>query len=267
MYTPPHTRLFATSLLIAALAAAPGCLWPLTRPDPEGERVLREGNEALSGGRYDEAIAKYDEGLARRPGELSYLVNKAAALRARGVARFNSAIALRDADTRAAGREAARRDIGDAAALAGEAVARLKSSPWAGTPQARLTAFSARAAALRLLAGRFDPARADEALAATYEYLRVEQAPEARLKARLELGQTLLDAGRGAHAASEYKKILAEEPDNLDAVLGAGLGLSQSGDAAACREAAVYLRRFIAQAPDGHPLKASAGEALSSLPR
>lgn len=221
---------------LCLLAAASGCVRPRERRDIDRLRqTLSSGNEALRAGRYDEAIRQFDAGLAMSPGNPVFLSNKAVALRSRGAASYNASLQSGDEAARAVGKEAAGQDFREAAAVAGEAVRRMKSvSAWESLlerdafEENRLAALAARADALRLLASRFDKALADEALAATYEYAEAESDGAKKMKARLDAGRMLLDAGRGVQAAAEYKKILADDPNNLDAVLGAGLALFQS---------------------------------------
>jgi tetratricopeptide (TPR) repeat protein len=268
-------RTFLPALLPLCLLAAVGCFAPRGRQNPALlKQILKSGNDALIAGRYDEAVRRFDAGLALSPGNHAFLSNKAVALRSRGAARYNASLQLGDAAAKAAGKEAAGRDFRDAAASAGEAVRQMKSTPALESllerdayEANRLAALAARADALRLLASRYDKGMADEALAATNEYEEVERDAAKRLKARLDAGQMLLDAGRDETAAAEYKKVLADDPDNLDAVLGMGLALFQSGDKAKYQEAASYLRRFVDGAPEGHPLRESAKDALDFMSR
>jgi tetratricopeptide (TPR) repeat protein len=268
-------RTFLPALLPLCLLAAVGCFAPRGRQDPTLlKQTLKSGNDALIAGRYDEAVRRFDAGLALSPGNPAFLSNKAVALRSRGTARYNASLQLGDEAAKAAGKEAAGRDFRDAAASAGEAVRQMKSAPaWEPLLERdayesnRLAALAARADALRILASRYDKGMADEALAATNEYEEVERDAAKRLKARLDAGQMLLDAGRDETAAAEYKKVLADDPDNLDAVLGMGLALFQSGDKAKYQQAASYLRRFVDRAPEGHPLRESAKDALDFMSR
>lgn len=267
-------RTFQPALLsLCLLAASAGCFSPRGRQNFDRlSQILKSGNEALLAGRYDEAIRQFDAGLTLSPGNPSFLANKAVALRSRGVGRYNASLQPGDEAAQAAGREAARQDFSDAAAFAGEAARRMQSVPaWESSwdrgayETNRLAAFAARADALRLLASKFDKARADEALEAIYQYAEVEPDGAKRAKAQLDAGQMLLDVRQGERAAAEYKKILADDPNNLDAVLGVGLALFQSGDKTRYREAASHLRRFVERAPEGHPLRGSAKDALDFM--
>lgn len=248
-------RTFLLALLSLCLLTAAVCLNLSGRHDFDRlNRILKSGNEALLAGRYDEAIRQFDAGLALSPGNPTFLANRAVALRSRGVERYNASLQASDKTAGAAGKEAARQ---------------MKSVPAWENPGAyennRLAAFAARAEALRLLASKFDKSWADEALEAIHEYAEVERDVAKRVKAQLGAGQMLLDVGKGEQAAAEYKKVLADNPNNLDAVLGVGLALFHTGDKARYRDAASYLRRFVDRAPEDHPLRESARDALNFM--
>ena len=235
-------------------------------------QIFEAGNNALLAKRYDDAISQFDHGLALAPQAPGLLVNKSVALRIRGAERFNLSIKLSDRAAREAGLDAARQDIRQAAELATAAVNLVKSTlprsalMWRTQPNPRLVeVLAARAEAMRLLATIVDKTQADAAFAAIEEYIAVEANPVRRSQAQLGAAKTLLDAGEGAKAATEYQKILRDDPANLDATLGVGLALFQTGDKTKYPEAAKYLQRFVERAPDQHPLKASAQEALDYL--
>ena len=118
---------------------------------------------------------------------------------------------------------------------------------------------------MRLVATKVDQAQADAAVAAFQEYIAVETNPEKKAKAGTDMAQMLLDVGRSDQAFAEFQKILAANPENIDAVLGSGLALFQSGDKAKFQQAANYLQLFVDKAPDTHRLKASAKDALDYL--
>jgi tetratricopeptide (TPR) repeat protein len=265
-------RTLLPALVLLCLAAA-GCAGPRAdRTTERMEQVLKSGVVSLEAGDYDGAVRRFDEGLALSPNHPSFLANKSAAVRGRGVARYNAALQLGDEAAKASAKEAAKRDLVEAAALAKEAAGRIKpTGPWDALWRTEehernwLVTLAARAEALRLLASRFDKSYTDEALAAIREYMKSEADGERRLQGHLYTGQMLLDVGRGEEAAAEYEKALADEPDNLDATLGAGLGLFQSGERKRYEEAAAYLRRFVERAPEDHPLRASAEEALDFM--
>jgi len=235
-------------------------------------RTFKAGNEALKLKRYDDAITQYSEGLAADAEQPALLTNKSVATRARGVERYNAAITSTDEAAKASGLEAAKKDFKDAAEASSKAVELIKAqtSPADATAQASYTqnkyfAFAARAEAMRLLVSKVDPSQADAGLLAFQEYLAIETAPELKTKGQIDVAQMLLDAGASDKAYAEFQKILAVSPDSVDAMLGAGLALFQSGDKTKFQEAANYLQRFVEKAPETHKLRASAKDALDYL--
>ena len=61
------------------------------------------------------------------------------------------------------------------------------------------------------------------------------------------------------------EKVLAEKPDDPDAIYGAGLALFATGNEAKYKEAANYLQRFVDKAPDGHKDKEATKAVLAEL--
>jgi tetratricopeptide (TPR) repeat protein len=244
-----------------------------------GNEALKLAGEAQKANRreeaqklYGDAIALYDEGLATDPAQPALLTNKSVALKGRGVDRYNVAITSTDDAAKTSGLEAARKDFREAAEAATKAVELIKAQT-VPTEQAALTnynnnkyvALSARAEAMRLYVAKADPSQADAGLTAFQEYIAVETAPDKKTKAQLDVAQMLLDANASDKAYTEFQKILAENPENVDAMLGAGLALFQSGDKTKFQEAANYLQRFVDKAPETHKLRASAKDALDYL--
>ncbi|HWS55504.1 MAG TPA: carboxypeptidase regulatory-like domain-containing protein [Pyrinomonadaceae bacterium] len=234
-------------------------------------RTFKAGNEALNAGRYEEAITNYNEGIAARPDEPALLTNLSEALRRRGVDRYNTAIKASDAAAKTQGVEAAKKDWSDAAATSLKAVEAIKANP-ATDPQQqqiyaqnRLSALSIRAQAMRLVATKVDQAQAQAAWTAYEEYLAAETDPAKKAKFRAEALQMIFDAGNMDLAVAEARKVLAENPDDVDANRIVGLALFASGDKAKYQEAANFLQRYVDKAPDTDPLKVSAKESLTYL--
>ena len=235
--------------------------------------AFKAGNAALQAKRYDEAITHYDEGLAADMQQPAVLTNKSVALRLRGVERYNAAVTLTDDAAKTSGMEAAKKDFRDSAEASTKAVEVIKTMPVPTEPATAITnynsnkyfALASRAEAMRLLVTKVDQSQADAGLTAFTEYIAVETAPEKKAKAQADVAQMLLDAGASDKAFTEAQKILAENPENVDAMLVAGLALFQSGDKAKFQEAANYLQRFVDKAPETHKLRASAKDALDYL--
>jgi tetratricopeptide (TPR) repeat protein len=237
-------------------------------------RTAKAGNDFLAKKQYDEAIAQYDEGIAidpTHPGQPVLLTNKSVALANRGIVRYNDSVKATDDAAKATAREAAVRDWKAAVDAAEKAVAFLKKESSPAEPAAlerlnksKYLALFARADAYRLLT-KGDPSQAEAGYAAYQEYLAAETDSAKKLKGQVEAAEMLRNSGAWEKALAEYKRILEADPDNVDALRGAGLSLFLSPNKADYQEAANFLQRFVDKAPDVHPEKASAKEALEFL--
>lgn len=230
------------------------------------------GNAALTAKNYDEAIKQYDIGLAADAEQAALLTNKSAALKGRGVDKYNAAIQSKDDTGKTAGIEAAKADFKGAAEASDKAADLIKKEAAATDPndQKRQTAnkyaaLSVRAEAYRLYVSKGDPSKTDGGIAAFQDYMAVETDPVKKAKAQLDLAQMLLDAGAGDKAYVEYQKILTEKPDDPDANLGAGLALYSTGDKTKYQEAANYFQHFVDKAPDTNKFKNDAKDILANL--
>ncbi|HEX3557636.1 MAG TPA: carboxypeptidase regulatory-like domain-containing protein [Pyrinomonadaceae bacterium] len=244
----------------------------ITKSNDAVNRTFKAGNDALAAGHLDEAIAQYQEGLAARPEEAALLINLSEALRRRGVERYNAAIKSADDAAKTQGFDAAKKDWSDSATAASKAVELVKAASPTGenVNQAAFTqnknaAIASRALAMRLVATKVDQTKAAEALAANQEMIAAELDPAKKSKDRGETLQMLFDAGATDLAVAEAQKVLAENPDDIDANRIMGLALFASGDKAKFQQAANYLQHYVDKAPDTDPLKASAKESLEYL--
>jgi len=234
--------------------------------------AFKAGNAALTAKNYDEAIKQYDTGLAADPEQPSLLTNKTLALKARGVERYNAAIQTKDEAARTSGLEVAKADFKAAADAVNRASDLIKKVPAATDPEEqkqqtvnKYATMSARAEAMRLFVTKADASQADAAAAAFEDYIAVEADAAKKAKAQLDMAQMLLDAGAGDKAFAQFRKILAERPDDPDANLGAGLALFSIGDKAKYQEAANFLQHFVDKAGDDHKFKADAKAILAEL--
>lgn len=250
-------------------------------------RTFKAGNDALNAGtlasksqnsddaiqKYTMAVASYEEGLVADPEQPAILTNKAVALKARGVERFNHAVRgkLDDAAKNAA-LQAAKDDFKLAAETATKAVGMIKAQavPTDANEAARynLNKYSAmltNAESMRLYVSKVDTTQADAGLAAFKEYLNVETDPAKKAKGQLDMAQMLLDAGAADKALAEFQAILTTQPDSPEANLGAGLSVYASGDKDKYQEAANYLQRFVEVAPDSNQFKDDAKAILAEL--
>jgi tetratricopeptide (TPR) repeat protein len=251
-------------------------------------RTFKAGNEALALAgplskerKYDESIAKYtaaitqyDEGLAADPEQPAILTNKAVALKARGVDRFNSTLQSKTLDDagKTAGLQAAKDDFKAAAETSTKAVTLIKAQPAPTDPAEvqrynsnKYAALITNAEAMRLFVSKVDQTQAEAGLAAFKEYMAVETDPAKKAKAQLDMAQMLLDSGSADKALAEFKTILTTQPDSPEANLGAGLALYATGDKAKFQEAANYLQHFVDVAPDTNIMKDDAKAILTEL--
>ncbi len=200
-------------------------------------------------------------------------------MKARGVDKYNASIKNKDA----AATEAAKADFKAAAEAANAAADLLKKEPAATDPTEqkqqeanKYAAFSVRAEAMRLFVTKTDSTQADAGAAAFQDYISVETDPAKKARAQLDLAQMLFDANAYDKAKVEYEKILAEKPDDPDALANMGLILFNFGATkeaegkkdeakAQYQLAANYLQKFVEKAPDGHKFKEDAKAVLAEL--
>jgi tetratricopeptide (TPR) repeat protein len=244
----------------------------ITQSNEVVNRVFTTGNAAYLAKNFDEAIKLYEEGLAADPAQPALLINESRAYTGRGVARYNAAVTSTDDAAKAAGIESAKSDFKAAATASAKAVELIKGLTLPTEAEAltrfnnnKLAAFTVNAEAMRLFVSKADPSQADAGLAAFKDYIAAETDPVKKAKAELDAAQMLLDAGAVDKAFAEFKAIVAREPDNPDANLGAGLSLYASGDKAKYQDAANYLQHYVDVAPDTHKFKADTKAILAEL--
>ena len=106
--------------------------------------------------------------------------------------------------------------------------------------------------------------------------MAVEPDAAKKTKAQYDLAQMLFDGGVYDKAKVEYEKILAEKPDDAEALSNMGLilfnfGALKEGEGkkdeakAMYQQAANYLQQFVDKAPDAHKFKADAKAVLEAL--
>jgi tetratricopeptide (TPR) repeat protein len=249
-------------------------------------RTFKTGNEALTAAnaagknsevaiqKYTEAVTHFDEGLAADAEQPALLTNKAVALKARGVHKYNSAVSSKTVDD--AGKtalvEAAKADFKGAAEASGKAVTLLKAQT-APTDPAELQRYNGNkyaalvtwAESMRLFVSKVDPTQAANGVTAFKDYIAVETDPAKKTKAQLDLAEMLLSTGAADQALAEYEAVLTTTPDNADALFGAGMALYAQQDKTKYQDAANYLQRFVDKAPAGHQFKDEAKSILDDM--
>jgi tetratricopeptide (TPR) repeat protein len=241
-------------------------------------RTFKAGNDALIAKNYDEAIRLYNEGLAADANQAALLTNKALALKARGVDRYNAAIQSKEDAAKTSGLEAAKNDFREAAESTGKAVEILKADAPAATDPAaqarynanKIASLATRAETMRLFVTKVDQSQVDAGLTAYRDYLAVETDAAKKDRAEHEAAQMLFDAGSFDKALEEYKKILEKNPDDTDALVKSGMllfniGAMNNNDKDKYQQAANYLQQFVDKAPDTDKLKPDAKAILDEL--
>lgn len=192
------------------------------------------------------------------------------------MARYNAALLIPDKVTKRVEVEAARQDFRDAAEAATKATQLIKTAPPTEQEgslitfdEIRLTVLRVRAQAMHFLVTRVDPSYASIGLNAVHEYLALETDPSIKLQSQVQAGQMMLTANANDKANEEFQKVLTEDPDNVEAILGAGVALVNIGymtnDQARLQTGLDLLQRFVDKAPETHRMKGSAEEALNYL--
>lgn len=240
--------------------------------------ILKAGTDAYEAKNYDEAIKQFDLGIQADPTQGVFYRDKAIALRARGVDRFNAAVKLKDAAAKQSGKDAARDDFKASTENAEKAVAafkQTKNANNAGGPQASRALEEVgylfdRAESYRIALQTSTQVDTNAAAAAIEEYINAETDPAKKDKMAASLGDALFSAGRVDEAIAKYREILEKNPNNLDAMYGLGLALAAkitdaSKDGALIVEARDTLQQFVSKAPDTHPRKQEAIDSIKYL--
>lgn len=262
-------------------------------------RTFKAGNDALIAAseltkqnkrdeaipKYTEAIAQYDEGLAADAEQPAILTNKAMALKARGVDRYNAGITAKDPAAKGPFLEAAKVDFKAAADATQKALEFLKSQSSTATDPAnqarvannRLSALSAHADAMRLYVSKGDQTQVDAGIAAFDEYMAAETDPAKKAKALKDSAQMLLDAGVLDKAEVQYQKVLAADPADVDAIQKLGIiqislgeildseGKKEEGKAKMAQGLG-YLQQYVEKGPDG-VLKTESKDTIENYER
>ncbi len=239
-------------------------------------KTFKAGNDALLAKNYEEALKQYNEGLAADPEQPALLTNKALALKARGVDAYNASIIDKEEATKVAKLEASKKDFQAAAEASTKAIELIKGQTVPTDPAEqnrfnanKLSALTTRAESMRLFVTKVDQSKADDGFTAYQEYVAAEPDATKKVNARRDAAQMLFDAGAFEKALGEYQKLLAENPDDIDALVKSGMLLFNIGamdnDKAKYQEAANYLQQFVNKAPDTDRFKADAKAILEEL--
>ncbi len=236
-FTAPDT--IPTRQVALPPSAAPPPITASPRPPPGGAPVfataLQQGYALLQQGRFQEALAAFDEALRAEPASVDAQIGRGRALNALG--NLPEAIRAYEAALRARPSLAYLRawlaelwlasgDQGRAQALLQEELRLFPNSAWARSYEGTL----------HLLAGREAEARQAMAAARRLDPAVVGQ--------RYANGVTLGTSGQARRAAVEFSSVLALDPSVSGAYFGLGLYLAQLGQRAQAIQAfEAYLQR------------------------
>jgi tetratricopeptide (TPR) repeat protein len=245
-------------------------------------RVLKEGNEAYTAKNYDVAIARYTEGIDADPEFVGsapiFYNNRGAALQARAVNTYNTAIKSAEPSAKVEGLKAAKSDFAEAVAGYLKAWQVLKNAQpteigdKTAYETAKLNALKGAGDAFRLAVKteQVDPQMLEAAKVLMPELMAAEADVAKKAEAQLVLADLYRVAQQREEAIAAYRKVLEIQPENVDALAGVGLVLVdlswlKDNDKVLAQEGANFLQRFVALAPDTHKLKDGAKGYLDIL--
>ena len=244
--------------------------------------ALKAGNEAFTAKNMDLAITKYTEGIAADPNFVGsapiFYNNRGIALKTRAVDNYNVAIkAGSDVTAKIEGFNKAKKDFADAVEGYVNSWNVLKNAPAAditdkasfdsnrmGTLRGAVEVFQ-----MAVRTEQVDPAVIDAAKLLIPEYQANEPDAAKKAAASLALADLYRVVGDSDNAITAYKAILESSPDNVDALLGAGLSLVNIGyinnDKTKLQEGSNLLQKFVGLAPDINKFKADAVALIDTL--
>lgn len=248
--------------------------------------AVTEGRAALDAKNFDLAVQKFKEGFEADPtfaGTAPFFLNSLAlSLVSRGTDKYNSSVTTKEPDAKTAAREAAKADFDEAVSACDKSLEILKDAT-STDPAAQKNYEANKAKALEIRKNAFrlmaqtgvNRTRGDEAAKAFAAYLEIETDAAKKTKAEMDLAYTLMDSDQFENAIVEFEKILAAEPNNVDALVGRGLCLvtvgyvtmdtDQAKGKAQLQDAANTLQKFVDLAPEGHKFKQSALDSIAQL--
>jgi tetratricopeptide (TPR) repeat protein len=227
-------------------------------------KSLTDGNAAFNAKNYDEAVARYTEGINADPkyvGSAPILLNnKGVALKILGIDAYNRGVKSSDAAEKATLIAKAKQQLEDSLNSFNESYAILKSAPateitdQTNFNKAKYDALVGLTEGYRLLVvTKSNTAKAADAGEAFDAYIAIETDPAKKAKAQVVYGDVMREAGISDKAIVAYRAALASTPDNAEAMAGLGLSLFNSGavanDKAQMQEGLNYMTKYIEASP------------------
>lgn len=240
------------------------------------KKSSEEGVAAFNQKNWDIAIVKFDEAISADetflPNVTMLTNNKAAALKSRGVDAYNKGDKVKAHEDLKASLEASQKVVQLIKSIADPEEAKKYDA-------AKKTALSSVVESRRLViftgADSSDES-ASLAVKELDEYLAAETDAAAKAKAQVGIADTIFEKGNAANAIPIYRKILEANPNNIDAMGGLGLALTNlhlkntvqeltGEDKPRLQEATTLLSKFVKSAPDTNKHKEAAAGILVFL--
>lgn len=240
---------------------------------------LKEGRELTQAKNYTAAIAKFEEGINADPdfaGSASVLLNlKASALIQRATDKSNETIKA-DPSVRSQALISIKKDYEDAVVALNRSLELMKTANVTDAKskkdfdEVRYNNLERRKEAFRLMARTgADRTRGKEAVVAYQEYIDATTDAKVKAAAQASLVNSLMEAQESELAVTEAEKLLAQDPNNVDALAVAGLSLVNIGyansDKNKLQQGANYLQKYTEVAPADHQFVADAKSLIEVL--
>ena len=240
------------------------------------KKSSEEGVAAFNKKDWDVAIVKFDEAINADteflPNVTMLTNNKAAALKSRGVEAYNAGNKEKANADLSASLEASRKVAQLIAGVSDPAEAK----KYEGAKKNALGNIVEVSGLIIFTGGDTSDEFSEGAVKDLDQYLAVETDTAAKARVQLGLADRIFEKGNALYAIPVYRKVLAMDPNNISAVGGLGLALTNvyskgspqeltAEDKPLLQEAATLLSKFIKSAPDTNKNKEAAKGVLEFL--
>jgi TonB family protein len=265
-------------------APPPSGIKPAATVQETAQSLFDQGLKAVQEGRYDDSVSRFSEGIELAPDQPALWLGRSEARFRRSQQRYTSAIdEIRQLPRDPSGAlprpnfwpaqeelQASLSDADRAVALTRDLHTPVNQLIGASSfPNLRAATLGTRFNTLHLLVSVYDKGRAEEAVAAFQEYMTLEADETRRSTGTLSLARLMIEVGRPELALSTYQQILSRQADHVEATLGEAISLISLGvradDQAQTQKGMDSLKKFTEIAPEKHPYRDSALEAVEFL--
>lgn len=240
------------------------------------KKSAEEGSSAFNQKNWDVAIVKFEEAINADteflPNVTMLTNNKALALRLRGIEAYNKGERQKAHEDLKGSLESSQKVIELIATVTDPAEVRKYD-------EAKKTAFANTVEVRGLLiftGGDNSDEFSQAAVKDLNQYLTIETNATEKVKVQISLADRIFEKGNAALAVPVYRKVLESNPNNVDAMGGLGLALTNlhlkntvqeltAEDKPKLQEATTLLSNFVKNAPDTHKNKEAAKGILAFL--